>query len=91
MSDFGRLVIDPTAREATAQEVLLEVGQLLARRGYMLQMGYNPTSHAKVMILARITGVGEALAVAEVDTLNPANIQFRLLAAGSLTQKADVQ
>ena len=89
-SNLGQLVIDPFATEATAEQVLLEIAEVLKKRGYLLQMGFSPHSRKHLIILARVTGPAEALGIAEVQSLNPLYVEYRLLAGGKLMRKAEV-
>ena len=86
--NLGTLVIDPHANVSEVDAALAEVNQVLSRRGYMLQVGNSKTSRSYVMVLCRVLKVGEAVAVAEVYTLNPAGVAYRMFGETAI-RKAD--
>jgi hypothetical protein len=84
---LGELVIDPFADSEAAEKALLEVARLLACGDFLLQVGFSPRTRQHVMVLAKVTDPGKALAIAEVMTINPNHIEYRLLGAGALPKK----
>ncbi len=86
--NLGTLVIDPHASRADVDAALAEVNQVLSRRGYMLQVGNSKTSRSYVMVLCRVLSIGEAVAVAEVYTINPTGVSYRMFGETTI-RKAD--
>jgi hypothetical protein len=88
--ELGTLIVDTSTSEPDVQAILTEIGQLMKRRGYLLQLGFSRRTRQHRIILARVTGNDQALAVAEIESVNPLYVTYRMLGETALAKRMEV-